>query len=179
MELTEISGKPLKDASELSTKGCRSRPWWLQLCFGSFSLDFQKSSAAGTKRMPGLFNSFWLGMDAMSWGRVRGWRGAAFPRWPLWAMHMGQSHTFPKGLDPGCKCSWRWSLCVCCPTVLDFWVAIVILENNSCFLVNPNQINLISLDQSVSYRLLLEHRQPHRKEYQWTQQGRQLLHPPF
>lgn len=23
----------------------------------------------------------------------------------------------------------RWSLCVCCPTVLDLWIAIVILKN--------------------------------------------------
>lgn len=178
-KLTEISEKPLKDANELRRKPCswRSRPWCLPLCFGHFSLDFQNSSAAGTNPLPGLFHSAWLGMGVFSCGRVRGWGDAAFPQWQCWAMCMGQSHVFPKWLESWMQMQWKMvSLCVLfhCPGFLDSH------SHTGKFVIllsNLSHSYLISVDQSVSYRLLLEQRRPCRKQWQWTQQSRQLRHP--
>ena len=178
-KLTEISGKPLKDANELRRKPCswRSRPWWLPLCFGNCSLDFQNCSAAGTNPLPGLFYSAWLGMSVISRGRVSGWGDAALPQWELWAMCMGQSHMFPKLLESWMQMQWKTvSLCVLfyCPGFLDSH------SHTGKFIILLKKLShsyLISVDQSVSYRLLLEQRQPRRKPWQWTQQSRQLFHP--
>lgn len=71
----------------------------------------------------------------MSCRRVRGWGDAAFPQWQLWAMHMGQSHMFQKGLESWVQMQLKMvSMCVL-SHCLGF------LDNHSCTGKLPLQPN--------------------------------------
>ena len=108
-------------------------------------------------------------MGIISCRTGRGWGDAAFPQ----AMPMGQLHMFPKWLESWTQMQWKM-VCLCVLFHVPGFLDSQSHTGKFIILLKLLSHSLISVGQSVSYRLLLEQRQPHRKQWQ---KSRQLLHP--